>query len=179
MKSSLCILGLIALSLAPGHALAQTREEAAAACKTDPNYRSQDFTLGKWEVVNGDRKIATVVMERVLNDCAIRQTWRPINPQNRLGSVDGVFSYSRFNAGWLYTFATDYNNSNYFVGKATAPNKIEYVVPPRQLPNGNVRMQRWSLMLRPDGKVSELSLVSEDGGKSWVQEYDLIWTKTD
>jgi len=165
--------GAAALLLLSSTAQAQSAE--AAACKTDPNYRAQDFTLGKWEVHSGDRKAAEVTMTKILNDCAIRQTWRV--PGAESGAVDGVFSYSRNNGAWLYAFATDYNNSNYFLGRAVGTNKIEYTAPPRQLPDGTVRQQRWSLMLRPDGKISELSLVTTDGGRSWTQEYALIWTK--
>ncbi|WP_395671687.1 hypothetical protein [Phenylobacterium sp.] len=169
------LLPLLALLITAGSAAGQTRQELASACRTDPNYRAQDFILGAWDVHNGDRKTAEVTVEKMLGDCALRQTWSPAGPGP--GSVAGVFSYSRYNGAWLYAFATDYNNSNYFIGRQVGPNRIEYTVPPRQQPDGSVRQQRWSLMLRPDGKVSELSLITTDGGRTWTQEYDLIWTK--
>ena len=42
--------------------------------------------------------------------------------------------------------------------------------------DGSPRLNRWSLIDLPDGRVRELALASADGGQTWETSYDLYWS---
>ena len=141
---------------------------------TDPIYRRQDFTVGHWDVYNGDKKSAEVLMEASLGGCAIHETWTV--PAGKKGNGLGLFVYSDLLKTWHYLWASDTGSTTSFKGAEVKPGEIRYVTE-KPLTDGKVRLRHWSLILQPDGKVRELSVGTEDGGTTWTTEYDLTWVK--
>ncbi|MFT3967569.1 MAG: hypothetical protein QM690_16975 [Sphingobium sp.] len=167
------VLAAGALLLAVGPAGAQDKH--APACSTDMMYQQQDFTLGFWDVFGTDgRKSAEVRMEKRLDGCTIFETWT--KPDGNKGNGLGLFTYSRQTKGWHYHWAADNGAMTVFTGSLVEPGEMRYMTE-RPTPGGGVRQRRWTLKLLPDGHVRELSVGSEDGGKSWTTEYDLLWVK--
>lgn len=167
------VLG-VCLAAASGPATAAEPGARPLTCAEDPQFRQQDFTLGTWDVYAGTIKAAQVRMERVLGGCAIHETWTQMG--NRPGNGLGMFTYSRQLKSWHYLWAADNAAATSFNGSMIQPGEMHYAMT-YPLAKGGARVRHWSLTLLPDGRVRELSLGSDDEGKTWVTEYDLTWVK--
>lgn len=163
----LAALGLFAASTAT----AQT----ADTCKNDPKFREQDFTLGNWDVYTGDTKTDEVTMTLILNDCAIEEHWTNTDGKPT-GKGIGLFNYSRLLGSWGYSWATDDGAATVFRGSLIKPGEMRYVTE-KPLPDGKVRLRHWTLYAMPGGTIRELSIGSNDGGKTWTTDYDLTWVR--
>ena len=164
-------MGLLALGAAGLlGARAANAGEAPPACSTDASYAQQDFTLGEWDVFNKGKKSAEVKMEKVLNGCAIRETWKSMGAT---GHGMGLFTYSRALKQWKYYWVADTAATTDFNGDMKAANDFLYVteVP---LAQGGKRVRHWTLTMQPDGTIRELSVGSNDG-QNWNTEYELVW----
>lgn len=153
---------------------AAAQSPAQSAPCADPLYAGQDFTVGIWDVYSNGKKSAEVKMEKVLDSCAIHETWT-VEP-GRKGNGIGLFVYSSLLKGWSYLWASDTGATTAFTGQIIKPGEIRYVTE-KPLGDGKVRLRHWSLIQLPDGKVRELSVGTEDGGATWTTEYDLLWVK--
>jgi len=173
MRLSPSPLLLAALSAFPALAQAQAPAQPAP-CASDPLFRQQDFTLGAWDVSRDGVKTAEVHMERALDGCAISERWSV--PPGKRGNGLGLFTYSRLLNAWTYAWASDTGAATFFTGRSLSPTEIRYETE-RPMPGGGKRLRHWTLSLRPDGRVRELSVASDDGGSTWTTEYDLTWTK--
>jgi hypothetical protein len=169
MKIALQTFVTVALLATPFAASAQ----APAACG-DPLYQGQDFSVGHWDVLNAGKKTAEVLMEKALDGCAITEHWTV--PAGKKGNGIGLFVYSALLKGWSYLWASDTGSTTAFTGSITKPGEILYVTE-KPLGDGKVRLRHWTLTLQPDGTVRELSVGTEDQGKTWTTEYDLLWVK--
>lgn len=164
---------MAAVMLCPG--AIQAQEVEAPACRDDPKFREQDFTVGHWDVYRGEEKSAEVRMDLVLADCFIHEIWSSNRPN---GDGQGYFAYSRALGDWTYLWLSESGYQNIWRGELIEPGNMRYVSE-RALPEGGVRLRHWSLILQPDGSVRELSVGTEDGGETWSTEYDLRWVKKD
>jgi hypothetical protein len=144
-------------------------------CRADSLFRQQDFTVGEWEVFAGDKKTAEVSMKLILNDCVIEERWMVLDAA-RGGNGVGLFNYSPLLKNWGYYWATDTGATTSFRGSLIKPGEMRYVTE-RPLPNGKVRLRRWTLFAKSDGTIRELSVGTEDGGTTWTTEYDLKWVR--
>lgn len=166
-------ISLAAAAAALAVATAAGAAEPPLPCKDDPMFAQQDFTVGAWEVFSGERKTAEVTMEKALNGCTISETWTPTRPN---GHGLGLFTYSRLLKAWNYFWVSDTGQTTYFTGEPIGPTEMRYVTR-APLAAGGERLRHWTLSLQPDGRVRELSQGSEDGGRTWAVEYDLMWRK--
>jgi hypothetical protein len=169
MRLRLLALASVALAAAPA-AHAQGEPAGCAA----PIYAGQDFTVGEWDVFTGGKKTAEVTMEKSLDGCAIAERWTV--PAGEKGNGLGLFVYSALLKGWSYLWASDTGSTTAFTGTLIRPGEIRYVTE-KPLGGGKVRLRHWTLSAQPDGKVRELSVGTEDGGKTWTTEYDLMWVR--
>lgn len=152
---------------------ASAQAPAAANCKTDPAFAQMDFAVGHWDVTANGEKDAEVRIEKVLDDCAIAETWKAVKPK---GDGRGLFVYSAMLQNWSYLWAANTPSTTAFKGNLTKPGEILFSTV-KPLPNGVMRLRHWTLNALPDGRIRELSVGSNDDGKTWTTEYELFWTK--
>lgn len=141
----------------------------------DSNRQLQDFSVGFWDAYDGDRKIAEVLLEKVLDGHAIHEVWTPADPAQK-GHGRGIFTYSPVLKAWHYLWVSDRGSTTYFTSEPTVEGEILYVTS-LLTPTGMLRSRRWTLTAQPDGGVRELCIASEDGGATWTTEYDLYWIR--
>jgi hypothetical protein len=168
------LLAVSLLALLPAAAQTPAAASKADVCRSDPRYREQDFTLGEWDVFNGTTKTAEVSMKLTLNDCVIEERWT--NFRGRDDNGVGLFNFSPLLNNWGYYWATDVGTTTSFRGGLIKPGEMRYVTE-RPLGNGKVRLRHWTLSANPDGSIRELSVGTEDGGQTWITEYDLRWVR--
>lgn len=170
------LLGLMIQQTCWSATAASGHGRLADLCSKDPRFRGEDFALGDWTVYGRHGKqIAAVNMRRVLNGCAILETWN-VSGKRKVGNVRGLFAFSSILGGWLYAFSTDYAENNYFIGRIVKPGEALYHTTVKE-PDGRIRLRRWSLSLETNGEIVEQSVGSNDGGKSWSKEYELTWKR--
>jgi hypothetical protein len=174
MHRRLLATAFAALGLMAAPASAQTAGPVQT-CKADAKFREQDFTVGTWDVFAAGKKAAEVSMALVLEDCAIEEHWTVTDGRPN-GNGIGLFTYSRLLGSWGYSWATDAGAATGFRGSQTRPGEMLYVTE-KPLPGGKVRLRHWTLTAQPDGTIRELSVGSEDGGATWMTEYDLKWVR--
>jgi hypothetical protein len=169
-----------ALTLA-GSALAQAPASAAApaplACKDDPLFRQQDYIVGRWNVIRGPTGTVNTsegLFELALSDCTIKETWTPLTGPTGHGL--GLLTYSRIHKAWNYFWAADSGATTHFKGTLIKPGEMRYETT-APLPNGGTTLRRLTLVLLPDGRIRKQLLATENGGKTWREEYDLYLTK--
>jgi hypothetical protein len=153
---------------------ASAQQAPADTCRKDAHYRAQDFSAGTWDVYAGDRKTAEVRIEPILNDCVLRETWTEIGQP--VGNGTGLFNYSALLGTWVYHWATDNGATTTFKGNPVQPGEMRYLTE-KPLGDGKVRQRQWTLAVNPDGTIREVSIGSNDAGKTWTTEYELKWVK--
>lgn len=164
LRLTLAALAMLAL---PGLAAAQT-----VPCAADPLFHAQDFALGDWDVFAAGKQTATVRLESVLGGCAIHETWTALSGK---GNGIGLFTWSRVLKAWTYAWVADTGSSTLFTGAPEAGGMLYRTERPTA--TGGTRLRHWTLAEQPDHTIRELSVGSEDGGKTWTTEYELIWHK--
>lgn len=147
----------------------------AAPCTQDPLFAQQDFTLGHWDVFDEKGKRAEVLMERVVDGCAIHEAW--YSPDGSKMTGIGLFNYSRIRKSWTYAWASSRGSTSLFDGTLIEPGNMRFVTERPGDKPGTTRLRHWSLIALPDDRVRELSVATEDGGASWITEYDYIWVR--
>jgi hypothetical protein len=180
MKSqSLATYAALILLAAAGQAAAQTPPPAPARvpCAEDPKFRELDFWVGNWTVHGGPqpdaRKSADVVIAKILGECALEETWDSERPT---GDGKGLATYNRLTGLWGYYWVSGSGANSDFTGNLVDPKQMRFVIE-QPTANGGKRLRHWTLFAMPDGRVRELSVGSDDSGKTWTQEYDLYWTR--
>lgn len=166
-KLSFC---LIALTLVCLPAFSQTRP-ASVPCKDRPEFTQLNFWVGEWEVFNKDQKLAETVIQPVLKDCALEETWKAA----RGSDGRGMATYDARLKKWNYFWVSANGTMSHFTGELMG-NEMRFATAQLQ-PDGVNRLRHWSLISLPDGKVRELSVGSNDDGKTWNTEYDYVWSK--
>src|ERR1700678_1469821 len=121
MKTLFAVMALTWLG-STGHTLAEA--PAARGCHEEV-FRGHNFTVGTWDVFEANTKVGVVTLEAVLGGCAIVEAWEGSDAKNAQ-SARGIFTYSKRRNGWLYAFATDTQNNNYFLGEVRKPGVAHY-----------------------------------------------------
>lgn len=152
---------------------ASAQDKPPVGC-TDLVYRQSDFILGTWDVYAGEKKNAEVTIDSRLGGCTLTEMWT--TPAGSKGNGLGLMTYSTLLKSWHYHWAADTGSTTVFTGSLRGPGNMLYVTE-KPLPDGRKRARHWTLVKQPDGSVRELSVGSDDGGKTWTIEYDLKWVK--
>lgn len=169
-----CRFLVSAVALIAAAATPVAAQQAVPPCDQDPHFHELDFALGEWIATNtAGTPRATVRMEKVLDGCAISDQW--IRPAGEKGNGLALLSYSRLFGRWTYAWASDRAVVTYFTGHQVEPGHMLFATEEPTATGRHIR--RWSLSRKADGGVRELSLGSDDGGKSWSTEYDIHWSR--
>lgn len=137
-----------------------------------PEFRQLDYWVGEWEVFSADgKKSSDVSVTKVLNTCGISEVWRAARSPN--GDGLGLSTYNSRTDKWEYFWVSAAGATSHFEGTLLADGMRFRLLQP--MPNGVLRLRHWSLIKKPDGKIEELSVGSNDDGVTWTTEYDLTW----
>ncbi len=175
MKARLWGLSLVAL-LAPMQTGAQlplpppVPRPAPQNC-TAPEHRQLDFWVGEWDVYyTGSLGLAgRSTVERIYNDCAIRETWSPFD-MNDGGSVS---SYDRAAGVWRQTWVDSAAERIDYTGRQESGRMVFIAErPPRPGEQSRrTRVTQW----REGDLVRQTGETSVDGGQSWTPSYDYTY----
>ena len=142
------VTAFLILGLTGGYSAVLAAETAPTACSTDSRYFEQDFTLGDWDVYEKGQKSASVHLEKVLNGCAIQETWAPVGGGGEHGI--GLFTYSRILGHWGYFWVADNGQTTAFIGDQRTSNEMLYITY-APIAGGGRKERHWTLALQSDG----------------------------
>jgi hypothetical protein len=167
-KRSLILLsvGLAALCIARSHATSP----AAPACDKAAN-RQLDFWLGDWDVYDMPGHSAPAARARItalLDRCVIHELYEGTNGLR--GESFSIFDEPR--GVWHQTWVTNHGRLLMIEGRVL---NGKLVLSGQQLTDNHerhdVRASWWS----EKGAVRELGESSDDGGKTWHTDFDLVF----
>lgn len=158
----------LALSL-PVPAAAQT-PASPPACAA-PEHRQFDFWAGRWDVyrTGTDQLVAHSLIERLFNDCVIRETWMPLQG----GGGSSLNSWRPAERRWRQLWADGANGWVAFEGGLEGEAMV--LTGAWQNPDGSPNLTRMTYTHAADGSVRQAGAVSTDGGQSWMPSFDLTY----
>jgi len=169
------LAAMAALAVALPAAGSANAEDPARACADLPVYAKLDFWVGDWLVFVGDAQVGTNRIERILDGCAVTETWT--------GSAGGegrslfwVASDGRWRQVWVTASATRSGGTK---EKAELPGatstEIRFQGEIRTQEGGS--LDRTTLTrLGPDA-VRQLIEFSTDGGSTWQVAFDATYRR--
>lgn len=144
-----------------------------------PEFRQFDFWIGEWEAFgkNGqkgcDSKISVI-----LDSCVILEEWTSANAQQ--GLIYSGKSFNSYNAAtkqWQQTWTDNTGNTTEFLRGEGSNGKIIYYADKVTGPDGKQFMRRLTFTKLDNNKVRQFGELSNDGGKTWIVEYDLEYRR--
>jgi hypothetical protein len=166
----------LALLIAPGPAAAQmpppVPRDPPQYCAA-PEYRQLDFWVGEWRVWRSGTQetLGAARVERIYNDCAIRETWSPFD-MNEGGSIS---SFDRTAGIWRQTWVDSTADRIDYAGHMEN-GRMVFIAwqPPRAgEPERQTRVTQW-----PEGAtVRQTGETSTDGGRTWAPSYDYTYRR--
>ena len=161
------------LMVLAGLAGGATAQEGCSA----PEFAALDFWVGEWEVFVGEQRVGTDRIEKILDGCAITESWTDAN-----GSEGrSLFWVRPAGGGWRQVWVT---------GSATQPGGTKEKGMVEPAPGGGVRFQgevplegggsyldRTTLTPLGEGRVRQLIEISTDGGRSWEVRFDAVYVQ--
>lgn len=132
---------------------------------TAPEHRQLDFWVGEWDVYRtGTEELAgRSIVERIYNDCAIRETWRPFD-MNEGGSVS---SYDRVAGVWRQTWVDSTAERIDYSGRLEN-GRMTFLA---ERPGRRTRVTQW----REGDTVRQVGETSTNGGQTWTPSYDYAY----
>ena len=149
----------------------------ARPCEHDPAYRQFDYWLGIWDVrPNGappGTPPATNVITKIHQGCVILETWTAPGQTGQSFNI-----YDRESGKWHQAWVDSAGGLHEYWGGPKDGNMVyEGDVPiPRGRGTGRMHV-RLTFFRQPDGTVRQYSERTDDGGKTWTVNYDMIYTK--
>lgn len=144
-----------------------------------PEFRQFDFWIGEWEAFGvkgakaGDSKISVI-----LDSCVILEEWTSANAQQ--GLIYSGKSFNSYNAAtkqWQQTWTDNTGNTTEFLRGEGDKGKIIYYADRVTGPDGKQFMRRLTFTKLDNNKVRQFGELSNDGGKTWIVEYDLEYRR--
>jgi hypothetical protein len=148
----------------------------ARPCEHDPVYRQFDYWLGTWDVrTNGappGTPPATNVITKIHRGCVILESW---SAPGQTGQSFNI--YDRVARKWHQTWVDSTGGLHEYWGELKDGNMVyEGDIPAPPGRSGRLRT-RLTFFRQADGSVRQYSERTEDDGKTWVANYDLIYTR--
>jgi len=142
----------------------------AAACDA-PEHRQFDFWLGRWDVTNDGKVIATSTIERFADGCAVLESYTQADGY----SGKSINFYDAALKRWRQTWADSNGNSSEWVGELR--NGAMRFDGEAHRADGAKVTRNMTFTPLPDGSVRQKSDRSPDGGKTWLPGYDFVYVK--
>ena len=136
-------------------------------------HRQFDFWVGRWDVypTGTGRLVAHSLIERLYNDCVIRENWMPL----RGGGGSSLNSWRPAERIWRQTWADSANNWVEFTGGLDGDAMV--LTARAAGANGAPTLNRMTYTREPDGSVRQVGARSTDGGASWTPQYDFTYRR--
>lgn len=149
---------------------------AASAHCVAPEYRQLDFWLGSWKAYDDGGKgpyIARDEITATLNGCVVLEQYR----QNDGHHGDGVTIFDASRSLWHQTWVTNYGELLILEGRFEGG---VLTMSGSALDKGGKRVWyrvAWSQQSTATHGVREIAVTSNDGGRSWKPEFDILFVK--
>lgn len=144
-----------------------------------PEFRQFDFWIGEWEAFGvkgakaGNSKISVI-----LDSCVILEEWTSANAQQGLIYTGKSFnSYNAATKQWQQTWTDNTGNTTEFLRGEGSNGKIIYYADKVTGSDGKQFMRRLTFTKLDNNKVRQFGELSNDGGKTWIVEYDLEYRR--
>ena len=145
------------------------------AC-TAPEYRQFDFWVGSWDVypTGKDKVVARSLIEKLYDDCTIRENWRPGSRQGG-GSLN---AYRPEQKVWKQVWTDSGNGWGVFEGKFENGAMVlsgwwEGINGP-----GTKAFTRTTWTANSDGSVRQFGEARSNDGKSWSPAFDFTYRRS-
>jgi len=146
---------------------------------SQPVFRQFDFWIGEWEAFGvkgakaGDSKISVI-----LDSCVILEEWTSANAQQ--GLIYSGKSFNSYNAAtkqWQQTWTDNTGNTTEFLRGEGSDGKIVFYADKVIDPKGKTFMRRLTFTKISEDKVKQFGERSNDGGNTWIIEYDMEYRR--
>lgn len=146
---------------------------------SQPMFRQFDFWIGEWEAFGpkgakaGDSKISVL-----LDSCVILEEWTSANAQK--GLIYSGKSFNSYNAAtkqWQQTWTDNTGNTIEFLRGEASDGNIVFYADKVIDPQGKTFMRRLTFTKISEDKVRQFGERSNDGGNTWIVEYDLEYRR--
>ena len=155
--------------------LMEQARRAQAPCKYAPEHRQFDFWIGDWSVVSAKTNLPAgdSHIELGLGDCVILENWTSKN-SGYAGKSYNV--YNTVEKRWEQFWVDNAAGMIHFTG-GLKDGVMDFYTADETQPEGTTPIRHLRFFpLGPD-KVRQYSQGSTDHGKTWTDEYDLIYTR--
>jgi hypothetical protein len=153
--------------------IASSAASVKPACKAPP-YRQFDFWIGDWDAFDMDnprKVVARTRVTRILGGCVLLEDYQ--GADGHFGQSFTIYDASRDQ--WHQTWVTNHGTLLVIEGGLEDGGKM--VLQGTDRTNNNVTRQvRGTWISVPEG-VQESAVISTDGGKTWIQWFDLIFRR--
>jgi hypothetical protein len=154
--------------------LAQT-PQALPRCD-GPEYRQFDFWIGTWDVRPASQPEAAPMSNVITSEddgCVIRERWKGARMTGQSVNI-----YDRSRGKWHQTWVDSTGGLHEYWGTRRPDGVMAFEgdLPPRRPGEGRVSTRMTFFPLASD-KVRQLAESSNDGGKTWSVNVDLIYSK--
>lgn len=143
-------------------------------CASEPKARQLDFWVGEWDVTGPQGPVGTSSVQLILGSCVVLENWT-----GRLGGEGKSFNV--YDAGadeWQqYWVADQQQGSTFFTQGIYADGKLQYRHAEARAPDGTRFLRRLAFFNLDPNNVRQLAERSNDGGGTWVTEYDFHYTR--
>jgi len=163
------------LSLLAGLAAVQSAAPPAPPAPppscTAPEHRQFDFWVGRWDVypTGTERLVAHSLIERLYNDCVIRENWMPL----RGGGGSSLNAWRPAERIWRQTWTDSANNWVEFTGGIEGEAMV--LTARASGVNGAEMLSRMTYTRGAGGSVRQVGAQSTDGGTTWTPQYDFTY----
>jgi hypothetical protein len=158
--------------LAAANVCAAATSPRPTGCNT-ADYRQFDFWLGDWdafESTDATTPVARTHVDRIAAGCAVHELYQ--QSDGLIG--DSILSFDAVRKAWQQTWVSNYGSlmvvsGRYSNGALTLQGEMH-------VHDGSSILQRitWKAEART---VHEWSIMSRDGGKTWVPAFDVVFRK--
>lgn len=140
-------------------------------CSSDSAYHVLDFWVGSWQVVGPTgTKLGTNRIEKVLDGCAITESWKEDDGEGR-----SLFYYVPAQRAWKQVWVTPQAlqpggvKEKHMIAQSEGSARFQgEIVGPR----GGLILDRTTLSKMPGGNVHQVIEISRDGGATWKVTFD-------
>lgn len=167
LRSSLTLFPCVCLALIPGPVRA-AEPAGAGPCRV-AEYQQFDFWLGDWKVYRDGRLVGYNRVERILNGCAVRESYR--TARGFRGTSLSIYDQST--GRWHQTWVDNEGRLLQLDGQFR-DGRMMLSGDSREA-DGSVVNNRITWSVQTDGHVRQLWEVSRNGGAAWETAFDGVY----